>query len=406
MNPYLRAARARHEAIRQEIQTLQTRADQENRDISAEELATITRVVAEGTDLAAAITTMEAEHAQESAVSNAAARVAEDQHRAAGHERLGGRQDLPDPYADLGAGDPVPALMPSRAQVAELYRAAQGGERPVRLAVDQAAAHHRATITTAQTGTPAAELEMLTREPRRISTAARLGTQRVSGVEGVAFPVFGAGAANVTAQGAAKTEYAAITPGAGTPQMIAVWTDYSRQTMLTVTSFEARLRQKHAALIAKREDLLLVATVQGTTGTQTLTGATAEPPAETLLEAAALVLASDVGAAPDLAVVHPSDVARIFGSGTGMSGESPENDLRLNLHGMAVYVSPAVAAGAAVVGAWSAAARFIVGLPPTVLVDGVSGLKTNTITSLMEEAVALAVDEPTGFVEVTFAAAA
>lgn len=394
MNTYIRSRVDRYNELRSGVDAALTRAADEHRDLTDDELAQAT----EARSLYEEVSPYLDDVARDEKV-----RALAGQLDAGRTERLGGEHRA-DPYAAYGGGLVVPALMPSREQVAELYRAATE-QRAVRAAVD-GGDHHRAAVTLSKAGDLASELDGGgLREPRRISTAAGLATQAVNGVEGVEFPVFGAGSADVAAEGASKPEYAAVTAGSATPQMISVWTDASRQVLTTVTSFDSRLRRKHAALVAKREDLLLVSTVQGTTGVQTHTGASGESRSDSLLSAAALVLSSDVGAAPDLAVINPADVPAIFGGATGTSGETPESELRLHLHGMNVYVSPAVDAGSAVVGAWSAASRFIVGMPPTVLVDAASQLKKNLVTTLTEEAVALAVDEPTGFVTVTFAAA-
>lgn len=391
MNPYITERIDRYNALRAEIEAVQTRAAAEHRDITEDELVQIRAAGDEAAALATEVTPYMEDHARANGVAALAAQLGHgDQAVATG---FGGA----DPYAGLGATEQVPNLMPTRAQVTELYRAVD--EQTTRRIDVQ---HTRATVVTADTGLGVVTMSTAgLREPRRISSAAGLGVQRVQGIEGVSFPVFGAGAAVITAENAAKSVYDAVNPGTATPQVIAVWTDASRQALMSVSSFEARLRSKHAALIAKREDLLLVATVLGTTGIQTYAGG-ANPYAESLLNAAALVLASDVAAEPNMAVINPADVALVFGTPTGKSGETPEAALRLSLHGMAVYVSTAITAGTALVGAWSASSRFIVGMTPTVLIDSMSGLKTNTVTILMEEAVALAVDEPTGFVSVDF----
>jgi hypothetical protein len=122
--------------------------------------------------------------------------------------------------------------------------------------------------------------------------------------------------------------------------------------------------------------------------------------------AAGLVLDSDVAAAPDVALVNPADLALILPSdGTGSRGESPSADFRLTVAGMQLYPTSAVTAGSAIVGAFAAASRFVVGQAPTVMIDAVSQLKSNKITLLSEEAVTLAVDEPTGFVLVDLSGA-
>jgi hypothetical protein len=404
MSPYLTALRARYDATRAELEQLMNTAQTEQRDLTADELQRVRRLGGTGTELADMITEAEAVEQRNQQHAELGAELA----RSAGQDQpvqLGA--GAPDPYAALGAGERVPALMPPRAQVAELYRAI-GEQRAMRVEVDQRGQlHTRAVVTLAgDVGSPVAALDpQQPREPRRIAVAAGLTVQNVNGVEGVAFPVFGAGAAGIAAENVTKPEYDAISPGTATPQMISVWTDYTRQAALSVTSFEQRLRGKHAALVARREDQLLVSTVLATTGIQTYTATASAPYADTLLAAAARVVDSDVAAEPDIAVINPADVAAVFGGATGRGGESPEADLRLTLHGMTVYVSSAVAAGAGLVGAWRASSRLVVGLRPTVLIDAVSGLKSNRITSLLEEAVALAVDEPTGFVSVDFTAA-
>lgn len=402
MNHYLTLARARYDEIRGELAAEAARCEARGHpDATAEELDTTRRLMTEGRELAAAIEEMTETETRHEAVAALAARVEDDTH-GGGAVRVGSPTTTADAYAGMGAAEQVPNLMPTRAQVAELYRTASEQQKPMRLTVGQGT-HNRAVVGTTDTGLPSVGLGVgqATREPRRLSTSARLQVQRVDGVQGVSFPVFGAGAADVVAEGATKPEYAAVTPGSATPQVIATWTSFTQQTMLSVTSFEARLRQKHAALIAKREDELLVATVLGTTGIQVHTAAAAPPAySESLLHAAALVLASDVGAEPDLAVIAPADVAKVFGGSYGVSGETPERDLRLTLHGMDVYVSAAMTAGNAIVGAWSAASRFVVGMEPTILVDPYTLMEANAVRSRMEEAVALAVDEPTGFVHV------
>jgi hypothetical protein len=400
-SPYLQPMRERYEHVRAAAEEIVTRAAGEHRNLTFHEQAEMERHVEEATSLlpmieqATEVDEREQRHAE---VAGQLQGVGEAVQLGAG---------TPDPYAALGAGERVPALVPPREQVAELYRAA-GDRRGVRVEVDQRPQlHQRAVVTLAgDVGSPVAAMDRpVSREPRRISTSAGLTVQTVNGSEGVAFPVFGAGAAGIVGENVTKPEYDAVTPGSATPQMIAIFTDYTHQAAMTVTSFEARLRAKLGALVARREDQLLIASALATPGIQTYT-ASGTVYADALLGAAALVLDSDVAADPDVAVIHPADVSAVFGGSIGRSGESPESELRLTLHGMTVYVSSAVTVGTALVGAWRASSRFVVGMRPTMLIDPYSGLKLNRITMRLEEAVALAVDEPTGFVSVTFPPAA
>ena len=258
----------------------------------------------------------------------------------------------------------------------------------------------RATVLTGDTGADelTGQMRLSSREPRRIARAAGIPSQRVRGVESVSFPTFLAGDADITAEGVTKAEYDNISGETATPSLIAIWTDVSRQTLLTQTSFEAKLRQVLASKVARREDELLTTTALATTGIGTLDMASPDPDA--LLEAAGMVAASDVAAEPNLALVNPADLADLVGVDVGSGGRaSPGLEQFLpTVAGMALYPTDAIDAGEIVVGAWRAAARYIVGLAPVYLVDAVSGIKENRVTILLEEAVALAVDEPSGFV--------
>lgn len=293
-----------------------------------------------------------------------------------------------------------PSLSPSADVLAQLHGAVTS-----RAAVRLGTTEERATVLSTDTGADqlAVQLAAGRREPRRIAVAAGIGSQNVAGVTSVEYPVFGAGAAAITGEGASKSEYDAITPGSTNPVMIAIWTDTSRQNLLTMEGFEARLRTVLTGKVASREDELLLTTVTGTSGIQTLTG---ELSADLVLEAAAMVAASEVGAEPNLVAVNPADVPTLVGTdvGTGGSASPALASFLPNLHGLSVYPTNHVVAGEAVLGAWGAASRFVVGLEPMMLTDAVSGLKTNEVTLLLEEAVALAVDEPQAFLHITAAA--
>jgi hypothetical protein len=67
---------------------------------------------------------------------------------------------------------------------------------------------------------------------------------------------------------------------------------------------------------------------------------------------------------------------------------------------MRIYPTSHQTAGFALLGAWRACSTLVVGMDPTYLVDPYTGLKTNKITTLLEEAVAIAVRQPQGFISV------
>jgi HK97 family phage prohead protease len=290
-------------------------------------------------------------------------------------------------------------LMPTQTVTTALLTAAREGRSARFTTDDQSAAQQFATVTTTNVGVPAQPVNRPVREPRRLAVAAGLPVTPVDGVSSATYPVFGAGSAEVTAEGAAKQEYAAITNDSAVPQMINVWTDFTRQISLSTPAFEARLRSQLAKLVAIREDKLLIATaLSKTLPTFAKTAGVAR--ADALMQAAATILAA-TGAEPNVAVVNTADVPGIFTGSFGQGGESPESGLRLTVKGMLVYPSADIVSGTALVGAWPAGASLVQGLPPTYLVDAVSGIKNNKITVLLEEAVQLAIDDLSAFVKIT-----
>lgn len=391
MNAQLRTAIDRHELARNEIVQLTATAKEEDRDLTADELTRAQELAATCERDAPLIEHLTKQEARLRASLDAAAQV-----------DAGNRGDL-----DVQ----VPPLLPQGEQLRAMHAAVQGDvprrwtvEAPRmggNLAGDE---HQRAAVTTVQTGVGTVAMTGgVLREPRRIAVAARLPVERVDGITGTVYPVFAAGSATVVAEGLLKAEYDAVTSATAVPQMISVWSDVSRQSMLSMPAFEQRLRAKQAALVAKAEDALLVARIVAAP-TQTMTaGAAGLAFSDTMLRAAALVLASDVAAAPDMALISPLDVHKYFPAATssGATGEAPLDQLRLSMHGMQLYVTSAVTAGTAIVGAFGAGARLVLGLAPTVLIDPVSQLKKNLVTILTEMAVTLAVDEPQAFVRIS-----
>jgi hypothetical protein len=284
--------------------------------------------------------------------------------------------------------------MPDRAGVVELFTAVR--ERRPALVTTPVAAF--ATVATANTGRDTQLLsDRAGPAPRRIAEIARLATEHVGLGSAVAFPVFGAGAAANTAEGELKGEYDAITPGSATPNVIAVWTDITLQTQ-ALLSFESKLRNKLARLIATRENELLRATVAGTTGIQTLGfGGTSQ--ASRILQGAALVEAA-VNTRPDVFLFNPADTETIFGDQVGNAAPGEVAQMILTLHGMVGVPLSTQPAGFVLAGAWQATSRFVVGMPPVFKVDPYSQMKSNVVTVLGEEAVNIAVEEPEGFISI------
>lgn len=388
VNPYITRRVESYRTLRNQIDGLQTRAVDENRDLTEAELNSVKAKAAEAKAIYTEIAPEIEEHHRHGQVAAMQAQI----------QPALAEQDAPSP-------DAVPPLLPSGALLRAAHACFNEGRTAARFTVGEAppGQQHRAAVTTAQAGVPTGQLERTPREPRRLAVVAGLPSQTIAWGSDVVFPVWTGGAANVVAEGVLKPEMTNPAAGSVVPSTIAIWQDVTRQAD-SLGNFRARLEQKLAAKVALREDQLLVSTAIGTVGRQTYVAPVSEPFADSLLHAAALVLGSDVAAPPNVAVVNVADVKKIFGGGVGAGGESPESMLRLDLHGMTIYPVPtaALAVNKAVVGAWSAMARLIVGLAPTLLVDAVSGMKNNLITVLLEEALGLAIDEPTGLVEVTF----
>lgn len=381
-SPYLTKKVEQYNGLRAEIVGHQTRAASEDRDLTDEELRSIRDASAKADPLYKEIVELQEEQTRSDAVAQTAARID------------AGRDEFD------GPADRIPQLMPSAAQIAHMRRSVSENV-PLRFTTtDQEPTQTRAVVTMAgDAGTPTGGMSARALpEPTRIATAAGLAVEPVAGASSMTFPVFGAGTAGVAAENAAKTEYSAIDPGTATPQVINAFTDYTRQLAMSHGGFENRLRAKLAALVAAREDVLLQAKVMATVGIQTQ-AFVAGSQANQVLVGAAKVQAA-VSQFPDLALVNPADVGLLFGAGLANTPPDQLAQLDLRLFGMKVYPTNAQTAGFVLIGAWRACSRLVVGMNPTYFVDPYSGLKNNRITTLLEEAVDLAVEEPAGFISV------
>ncbi|WP_129667320.1 phage major capsid protein [Phytoactinopolyspora endophytica] len=288
----------------------------------------------------------------------------------------------------------LPSLMPTRDELQRLHAAVRVGTN--------ARLESRATVTTSESGADnlATELPTRPRRERRIAVAAGLGRENVAGVTSVEFPVFGSGDADIPgSETATKQEYDNVSADSATPSVIAIWTRTTRQNLLTMRNFEGKLRSVLAAKVARREDELLVDTVLANDDIQLLNQSVS---ADAVLEAAAMVADSDVASNPNLVAINPSDAPTLLGADVGSGGTAspPFAEFLPTIHGMSVYITNHVDEGEAIVGAWNMASHLVVGISPTFLVDSLSRVTTNEITLLLEEAVALAIDEPDGFVHV------
>ena len=387
-SPFLRAKLAEYDAHRKVITDTRDLLTREHREPTEDEMRS---VVDHGKAAEAMYDELDALTAEELRHQKVAAMAAE----------IG---DALVPGAGTGTAavpsDELPPLLPTRDEQLQLRKAiTEGRSERFTMAPRRDGEHTRATVTLSLTGTPVAPMVRGFMEPRRLASVARLPVTPVAGASNVTYPLFGAGSAEITAEGVLKQEYSAITAVTSTPQLINVWTDFTRQVDLSMAGFEQRLRSKLAALVAAREDKLLIATALALT-LPTFAKTAGVARSDALLQAAGTVLAA-TGMPPNVAVVNTADMPAIFTGSAGAGGETPEEELRLQVRGMTVYPSADIATGTALVGAWPAGSSIVVGLPPTYLVDAVSGIKNNKITVLLEEAVQLAVDDLGAFCKIT-----
>jgi hypothetical protein len=291
----------------------------------------------------------------------------------------------------------LPPLLPNREQVAELAQAV-AERRPVRIAAAREPGHTFATVTTTQTGRTRDYLGgRAGLNPLRIAELVGLPSDVVGWGGQAAFPIFGAGAAGQPAEGAAKTEYAAITPGTSTPQTIAVWTDMTAQAQ-SLENFEGKLRNKLARLVAIQENELLRATVAGAAGINSQSFTSGDQAVQILRAAAGIEAVN--GVRPDLLLFNPADTAAIFGTAVSNAFPSEIAQLSVQVFGMVGLPMSTQPAGFALVGAWAAAATLVIGNGLTYFTDPYTQAKNNIVTLIAEEAVALAVEEPAAFTNV------
>lgn len=387
--PNRAAITAMHARARAEADVIVTRAREGNRDLTPDEDIQVRDLVGVMDDCRAevlAISTGQVAQEQERELAIRAAAVT-----AAGVAEPAGN---------------IPPLMPPAAVLEQMRSFSAESGVPMRRwdtsAWTEEAVQNRAIVQTSGTGSATtAQVVRPLADPRRLAVFAGLRAV-VSGAGGTKFPIFGdADSADVVAENGTKPEYDAVTAGAAVPAVIALWSSWSTQVGESFADYETRLRAKLAARVARREDKLMVDRVLAASGIQTHAGDTTNA-ADALLVAAGKVTDSDVGAAPNVAVVNPADlVALVGGTSVGVSGERPASEMRLQVHGLELYVTSAITAGTALVGAWPESSELVVGHGPRWLLDPYTLLTTNGIRGRLEEAVTLAVTEPSGFCSVT-----
>lgn len=291
------------------------------------------------------------------------------------------------------AGSPtaggVPSLILNAAGLDEL-RTAITERRSVTIRTENVA------VTTTQTGKPSTSLGVTANGgPVRIAELGGIQGEDVEWGGTAMFPILGAGTPPVaTGEGAAKPQYDAVTPGTATPQTLAIWTDLSNQS-LSIPNIDLKLRNKLARLVAQGENELLRAKVAGTTGVVTQAFVAGDQSVQILRSAA--IIEAGVSLRPNLMLYNPADTAAIFGTAVANAAPQEVAELSVSLFGMASLPLNTQPAGFVLMGAWAAGSRLVWGLRPTYATDPFSQMKNNLTTVLLEEAVDIAVEEPTAF---------
>lgn len=287
-----------------------------------------------------------------------------------------------------GTGPELPSLMPDSKGMGELH-AAITGRQAVRVET-------KATVTTTDTGRPASPLGMTGRGgPIRIAELGMIDAESVEWGGSSQFPILAAGTPpSATAEGVAKPEYDGVSPGTATPQTLAVWTDLSGQA-LSIPNLRQKLENKLARLVAQAENELLRAKVAGTAGVATQAFTAGDQSVQILRSAA--IIEADLNQRPNLMLYNPADTAAIFGTAVSNAAPQEVSELSVRLFGMASLPLNTQPAGFVLMGAWDAGSRMVIGLRPTFATDPYSQMKSNVTTVLLEEAVDLAVEEPTAF---------
>src|SRR5262245_4977920 len=303
---------------------------------------------------------------------------------------LAGSPGGPSAFTERGFYNGPRSLHPDPPGLVELYDAFRE-KRPARVVAELV----NAALSTTQTGRPTVYLGGGgPPQPVRIAEIAGIPTER--GLEWGAttsFPVFGAGAAGIAAEGGAKTEYAAVTAGTVTPSVVNAYTDVSDQAY-SLASFVTKLSNQLARIIAIRENQLLRDTAAAAAATQAFT---AGEQSVQILRAAA-VIEADVGVRPDVLLFNPANTALVFGTAVGNTpGLSDLAELSMRIFGMRAFPMTAQTADFVTLGAFGGCSRLVEALPLTYITDPYTLMKTNQTTILAEEAVGLAIEEPLGF---------
>lgn len=364
---YLQRKREQAEQVRSAITALQDKATEEDRDLTADELAEIETRSAEYKTMTDEVEKLTDVEARSQAVANLAASV---------YGGGAGQDDSLRPYS----------LVPSPEQILELRSAAteKRDAEVFHARVREDELHVRSTVALTNTGGRVIGVDGRLPNPRRIVTAVGLVPEEsdARGGSGARFGATEAESSPGTAEGSTKPEADAITALTIPILPLARWTDITSMAQLSAAGFLDGLASWHAQFVAKDEDRLIVAAVEAAAGSPIGTGNGAAD-----VRTAVAMVTDAVSADADIVLCHPDDYAQVSAFSPTSGGDVASWSERIGP--ALIYPTSAVDSGTVLVAALRASGRFLVASPPRTA--SLANLKTNVTTVLTEEHVGFGV---------------
>lgn len=360
LNPYVAEKVAEYRRLRAQVDDMQTRAHQEGRDLTADELAEVESLATRARNLYDQFAEDIEEAKRVAAIADMTGRL----HSARRSQPVIDEAALP--YS----------LVPSIDQLRAAEAALREHGQHFRIVHPRVSEHLRSTVGASDVGGGVVRISGELPAPRRLVETVGLTPVMVDSAGGSG-PVFGATSGTApTDEGDPKPEADSITAGTIPIKALARWTDVSRMALLSGDLFLSDLMSWHAQFLAKDEDLLIVTALEQAAGTPLPAGENGAG-----VRTALAVVADAVSADPDVIVCHPTDYAAItaFSPSSGSDVESFAARIGTAL----IYPTSAATPGTVTVAALRAAGRFLVASPPTTA--STENLKTNEITVRTEE---------------------
>lgn len=223
-------------------------------------------------------------------------------------------------------------------------------------------------------------------------------------------------AAEFVASGALKPESTVnITRAEAVARKLAHWVDVEDEVFDDTEAFEAFMAEELIAGVIDRESGALLngtgvapqfAGILNVPGILVQAKGT-ESSLETLFLANQKLRTGPSKVVGEMVALHPDDYSEMrlqkaLGSGEYLAGDPSQDALVPTLWGLDVVQTTALTPGTGLLGAWSRGAKIHLRKPPSVEVGrSGTGIKSNVMTMVAEERLALEVNRPTCFVSIT-----